>query len=110
MKNHFSILAMFTVLAAAPALAEDREDILTAGAALFRTADCITCHAIDKKMIGPPFKEIAARYKDDKGAEDRLAEKVRKGGSGNWGSVAMVPHAAMAEEDVRTLVKWVLVQ
>ena len=109
MKRYLTIVAVLSVLAVAPAFADDREDMLLA-ANLFRKADCITCHAIDKKMIGPTFKEIAARYKNEKGAEDRLTEKVLKGGSGNWGAVAMVPHAAMSEEDVRTLVKWVLAQ
>jgi cytochrome c551/c552 len=109
-KGYFNIIVALFALAATPVLAADREELMLAGAKLFRTADCVTCHAIDKKVVGPAFKEIAARYKGDSGAEDRLTEKVRKGGSGSWGPVAMVPHADMSEEDLRTLVKWVLAQ
>jgi cytochrome c len=69
---------------------------------------CIACHAVDKKLVGPSFKEIADKYKADKGAEGKLAEKVKKGGVGVWGQVPMPPNAQVKDEDIKTLVKWIL--
>ena len=58
--------------------------------------DCLACHAVDHKVVGPAWKDVAARYKGDKGAEDKLVEKITRGGKGNWdkitGGMAMVPH------------------
>jgi cytochrome c len=69
---------------------------------------CIACHAVDKKLVGPSFKEIADKYKADKGAEGKLAEKVKKGGVGVWGQVPMPPNAQVKDEDIQVLVKWIL--
>src|SRR5216117_2357855 len=60
---------------------------------------CLACHGVDKQMIGPAFKEIAARYKGQDGAAARLAEKVRRGGSGAWGSLPMPPNPDLPEAD-----------
>ena len=78
------------------------------GLDLFNQSDCITCHAIDKKMVGPAFKDVAAKYRGDKSAENRLVEKVIKGGGGVWGTAAELPHPNMKEGDIRTLVQWIL--
>jgi cytochrome c len=69
---------------------------------------CTACHAVDKKVVGPAFKEVAAKYRNDKGAEAKLTEKVKKGGVGVWGQVPMPPNTAVPDADVKTLVKWVL--
>ena len=71
---------------------------------------CFTCHALDKKVIGPAWKDVAAKYRSDAGAENRLVKKVSKGGKGVWGNEnAMPPFAPhMKEADIRTLVKYVL--
>jgi len=98
----------FAAMLATPAVADDLD--MKAAADLFAKSDCITCHAIDKKMVGPTFKDVAAKYRGDKGAEDRLVGKVIKGGSGVWGTAAELPHPNMKEEDIRTLVQWILVQ
>lgn len=74
---------------------------------LLSESNCSACHQVDKKIIGPSFKEVAAKYKSDNGAESRLVEKVRKGGSGVWGAIPMPPNALL-EEDIRSLVKWIL--
>jgi cytochrome c len=71
---------------------------------------CFACHAVDKKLVGPSYKEVAAKYRTDKGAEAKLVDKVKKGGSGVWGQVAMAPNPNVPEADVRALVKWVLSQ
>lgn len=84
----------------------------TAGAdqALAQKSGCLACHSVDKKVVGPAFKEVAAKYKGDAGAAAKLAEKVKKGGSGGWGQVPMPPNAAVKDEDIKTLVAWVLSQ
>lgn len=75
---------------------------------LAQKSGCLACHAVDKKVVGPGFKEIAAKYKGDKGAEANLAKKVKSGGSGVWGQVPMPPNAAVKDPDIQALVKWIL--
>lgn len=84
---------------AAPALAN---------ADLAKKYNCTACHAVDKKMVGPAYKDVAAKYKGDASAAAKLAEKVKKGGSGVWGPVPMPPNAAVPDADIKTLVDWVL--
>jgi cytochrome c len=69
---------------------------------------CTACHAVDKKLVGPAFKEVANKYRNDKKAEAMLVEKVKKGGVGVWGQVPMPPNTTVSDADVKTLVKWVL--
>jgi cytochrome c len=71
---------------------------------------CLACHTIDKKLVGPAYKEVAAKYKNDKNAEANLVKKVRAGGSGVWGQVPMPPNAGVSEKEAQILVKWVLSQ
>ena len=71
---------------------------------------CFACHAVDKKLVGPSYKDVAAKYRNDKGAEAKLVDKVKKGGTGVWGQVPMPPNANVPDGDVRTLVKWILSQ
>jgi cytochrome c len=71
---------------------------------------CFACHAVDKKLVGPSYKDVAAKYRGDKGAEARLVDKVKKGSQGTWGQVPMPPNAAVPDADVRALVKWILSQ
>jgi cytochrome c len=69
---------------------------------------CMACHAVDKKIVGPSYQEVAKKYAGDAGAEAKLIEKVKKGGSGVWGPVPMPPNVAVKDEDVKALVKWIL--
>ena len=69
---------------------------------------CLSCHGVDKRMVGPTLQEIAAKYRGDASAETGLAEKVRVGGSGNWGALAMPAHPELPESDIRSLVKLIL--
>jgi cytochrome c len=71
---------------------------------------CFACHSVDKKLVGPSYKDVAAKYRADKGAEAKLVEKVKKGGTGVWGQVPMPPNAAVPDADLHTLVKWILSQ
>lgn len=99
MNNHALILATFVALAATPALASEE---------LAKKNACTACHAIDKKLVGPGYKDVANKYRADKGAEANLIEKVKKGGVGAWGQVPMPPNAQVKDEDVKAIVKWIL--
>jgi len=69
---------------------------------------CMGCHAVDRKLVGPSFQQIAAKYKGDAQASVKLAHKVKDGGSGVWGAIPMPAHPAMSDADIRTVVSWVL--
>jgi cytochrome c len=75
---------------------------------LARRKACLSCHAVDRKIVGPAFKDIAAKYHGQPGIEARLMEKLRKGSSGVWGSIPMPPSPDLPEADARALVQWVL--
>ncbi|QQX84243.1 c-type cytochrome [Cupriavidus necator] len=69
---------------------------------------CMGCHQVDKKLVGPSYKEVAAKYKGDKNALATLTKKVKSGGSGVWGPVPMPANAAVSDADLKTVVEWVL--
>ena len=69
--------------------------------------NCLACHAIDKKLVGPAYEEVAKKYKGDSGAEAKLIGKVKSGGSGVWGQIPMPPNN-LPDADVKTLVEWIL--
>ena len=71
---------------------------------------CTACHAIDKKLVGPAYKEVATKYAGQKDAVDRLAVKIMKGGSGVWGPVPMPANAQVNEAEAKKLAAWVLTQ
>ena len=100
MKKYAAALAAFGLVAvASPALADE---------ALAKKYACTACHAIDKKLVGPAYKDVAAKYKGDAKAEEKLAAKVKKGGSGVFGPVPMPPNPNVPDADIAKLVKWVL--
>ncbi len=76
--------------------------------ALAKQHNCTSCHAVDKKLIGPSYQEVAAKYKDDAAADAQLVDKVKKGGAGVWGPVPMPPHPTVPEQDIVAIVDWVL--
>ena len=76
--------------------------------ALAKKYNCLACHAVDKKVVGPAYKDVAAKYKGDAGAEAKLVAKVKNGGSGVWGPIPMPPNSSVPDADVKALVKWVL--
>ena len=78
--------------------------------ALAKAKNCMSCHAVDKKLVGPSYKDVAAKYKADKNAEANLAKKIRAGGAGVWGQVPMPPNAGVSEKEAAILAKWVLSQ
>ena len=107
MKAWMSIAAAATIMVAGQAAAAPKVD-MAAGQALAQKSACMSCHGIDKKIVGPAYKDVAAKYKGDKTAEAKLIEKVTKGGAGVWGQIPMPPNAQVKPEDIKTLVKWVL--
>jgi cytochrome c len=94
-----ALAAIAVSLASAPAFANEE---------LAKKSGCTACHAVDKKIVGPAYKEVAAKYRNDKTAEAKLIDKVKKGGVGVWGQVPMPPNGHVKDEDIKTLVKWVL--
>jgi cytochrome c len=77
--------------------------------ALAQKSNCLMCHSVDKKILGPAYKDVAAKYKGDKSAEARLIQKVKAGGSGAWGDMPMPPNSPQVkDEDIKTLVQWIL--
>lgn len=76
--------------------------------ALATARNCMTCHMVERKVLGPSFKDVAAKYKDTKGAVELLADKIVKGGAGVWGPVAMPANPQVSEADARKLASWVL--
>lgn len=92
-------LAAAAVSATAPAIAS---------ADLAKKHNCLACHAVDKKMVGPSYQDIAVKYKGQADAAAKLAAKVKAGGTGVWGQIPMPPNAAVPEADIKTLVTWIL--
>ncbi len=71
-------------------------------------SDCLTCHKVSEKFTGPGYKEVAQKYENTEDNVKMLAEKIIKGGSGNWGPIPMTPHASLKEEDAKAMVKYIL--
>jgi len=79
-----------------------------ASAELAQKKNCLACHAVDKKVIGPAYKEVSAKYAGQKDAADKLAQKILKGGSGVWGAVPMPANPQVSEAEAKQLAAWVL--
>jgi cytochrome c len=103
MKKLVSAFAIggLAALAAAPASAQNVDDMLKKYA-------CLSCHAVDKKLVGPAYKDVAAKYRGQAGAEKSLAEKIKKGGQGVWGQIPMPPNASVPDADLNAMVKYIL--
>ena len=96
-----ALLAVATIAASGAALADAGEDML-------KKNGCTACHAIDKKVIGPAYQDVAMKYKGDASAPAKLHEKVKKGGSGVWGQVPMPPNTQVSDADITTMVAYIL--
>jgi len=99
MKSMILAAAAAATVVAAPAQGSEE---------LAKKHNCLACHQMDKKSVGPAYKEIAKKYKGQAGAVANLSAKVKKGGSGVWGPVPMPPNAAVPDADIKTLVDWLL--
>ncbi|WP_250522797.1 MULTISPECIES: c-type cytochrome [unclassified Caballeronia] len=76
--------------------------------AIARSNACMGCHAIDRKLVGPSFQQVAEKYKGDPQASTMLEKKVKNGGAGVWGSIPMPSHPKMNDADIKTVVSWIL--
>jgi cytochrome c len=102
-----SIVTVFAAAAVALAANAHGADAKSAEA-LAQQSGCLACHTVDKKLVGPSYREIAERYRKDKGAEANLVKKVKEGGKGVWGDIPMTPNAHVKDQDIKTIVQWVL--
>ena len=75
---------------------------------LAQASGCTACHSVDKKLVGPAYKDVAAKYRGNKGAAAELIKKVKAGGKGTWGEIPMPPNAHVKDEDIKTIVQWIL--
>jgi len=99
-----SAAAAFTASFAAasgPLLAADAQELLKEKA-------CLSCHTLDKKLVGPAYKEVAAKYKSRKDAESYLVKKIKEGSTGVWGPIPMPPNGTVDDADAKTLAKYIL--
>src|SRR5437016_4693337 len=99
MKRSVLICMIFSALASGSALAN---------ADLAKTKNCMACHSVGNKVVGPAFKDVAKKYTGQSDAEDKLAQKVQKGGAGAWGPVPMPANPQVSDAEAHTLVKWIL--
>ncbi len=82
--------------------------VAQADEALAKAKNCFACHAVEKKIVGPSYKDVAKKYAGQKDAEPKLIETVLKGGKGSWGDVPMPPNATVKPDEAAKLVKWIL--
>lgn len=87
------------LLSSAPAFADE---------ALAKAKNCLACHQVDKKVIGPSYKEVAAKFADDPAAPAELATRIQKGSVGVWGQMPMPPNPNVNDEEAKKLVEWIL--
>jgi cytochrome c len=104
MKRQWIVLAASACVAGGAHAALDN----TTAEAMMKKDGCAACHAIDKKIVGPAYVDVAAKYKGDKDALAKLSEKVKKGGSGVWGAIPMPPNVTVSDADIKELVTWIL--
>lgn len=99
MKRIIPGIAAIALLSAGSAIANEE---------LLKKNGCVACHAIDKKLVGPGYKEVSAKYKGNAKAAAMLAEKVKKGGQGAWGPIPMPPNPNVSDADLQAMVKYIL--
>lgn len=93
-------LALTTLFGTTSVMAQD-------GEALAKAKNCLACHSVDKKVVGPSYKDVAAKFADDPGAVDMLADRIKNGSSGVWGAVPMPPNN-VTEAEAKELAEWVM--
>ena len=101
MKALRAALALAALCAAGGVAAQSGEDLI-------KKDGCTACHAVDKKVVGPAYKDVANKYRNDPKAAAYLQDKVKKGGAGVWGPVPMPPNTQVSDADIKTIVAWVL--
>ncbi|KPC54585.1 c-type cytochrome [Amantichitinum ursilacus] len=102
-KNAFTLVSAASLFLTSYSFAATPAEIAKAN-------NCLACHSVDQKIVGPSYKEVAAKYKGNKKAEALLIAKVKNGGSGSFGPMPMPPNPQVSDADLKTLVKWILAQ
>lgn len=102
------IAAVLAVCLAASAANATAAPAVEDGAALARASGCMACHAVDRRMVGPSFRDISARYAGQSDAKTRMAAAIRRGGSGAWGPIPMPSNQRLSDAQVQTLAAWSL--
>jgi cytochrome c len=97
--NRTLFALLCTITLSAPVLADQ---------ALATSKNCMACHALDRKLVGPSYKDVAAKYAGDKSAAEKLASKIQKGGAGTWGPVPMPANPQVSDAEALKLAAWVL--
>jgi cytochrome c len=95
-------------LAAAAALALSANIASAGGQQLAQKYSCLTCHQVDRKVVGPAYRDVAKKYRGDAKAEEHLLQVIKHGGKGVWGPIPMPPSPQVPEADAKTIVKWIL--
>lgn len=101
MKQAMMVLVAASVLVSGSALAS---------ADMAKAKNCMACHAVQTKLVGPAFKDVAAKYSGQKGIEDKLVAKIIKGGSGSWGAIPMPANPQVSDAEAKALAKWIMAQ
>ena len=99
---------MKSIVIAAAAVLALTAGVASADQALAQKSACMSCHQLEKKVVGPAFKDVAKKYKGDAKAADHLVDVIKKGGKGVWGTVPMPPHPQVSDENAKKLAAWVL--
>lgn len=100
---------LLTIAAAGSMLVAAQVNAADSAEALAQKSGCLACHSVEKKILGPAYKDVAAKYKGDKGAEAKLIAKVKAGGSGVWGPMPMPANSPQVKDaDIKTIVQWIL--
>lgn len=95
------VMSCLVAVTAAPVMAAE-------GEALLAGKDCVACHKVDMKVVGPAYKQIAAKYKGTDGAKEKLVARIKSGGAGSWGPMPMPPHPTMKDDELGKIVEWIL--
>jgi cytochrome c len=103
MKKYLTLTLAATFAVAAIPVAQANPDLAKARA-------CMACHAVGNKLVGPAYKDVAAKYAKDAGAEARLIQKIKKGSSGTWGPIPMPANPQVTDAEAKVLAKWILAQ
>ena len=99
MKIRLTLLPILSALIAAPAWANQE---------LAQKNNCLTCHSVAAKIVGPAYQDVASKYKGQKDAEAIVVANIKKGGAGKWGPIPMPPQAQLSDSDAHALAKWIL--
>ncbi len=101
MKKILFAAPLAALLVAAPSFAQD-------GEALIQKYKCTACHKIDKKSVGPSYQEVAKKYAGNEAAKAQMAERIKKGSRGVWGTPPMTPHPNIPDEDINTMINYIM--